>query len=73
MSECRFYPLCDMSDERCETSAQCSLFEAMPDVARLSEIADKMIWMPRVFPGRKHVGMGSMVELGVMVRRAIGR
>lgn len=34
MSECRFFPLCDMSDERCEASAQCAHYEPMPEVVR---------------------------------------
>lgn len=34
MSECRFYPMCDISDERCETSAQCAHYEPMPDIVR---------------------------------------
>lgn len=34
MSGCRYYPLCDMSDERCATSAQCAHYEAMPEIVR---------------------------------------
>ena len=34
MSECRFFPLCDMSYERCEASAQCAHYESMPEVVR---------------------------------------
>ena len=34
MSGCRFFPLCDMSDERCEASAQCALYEPMPEIVR---------------------------------------
>ena len=34
MNECRFFPLCDMSDERCEASAQCALYEPMPEIVR---------------------------------------
>lgn len=34
MSECRYFPLCDMSDERCEASAQCPHYEPMPEFVR---------------------------------------
>lgn len=34
MSECRYFPMCDMSDERCEASAQCAHYEPMPEVVR---------------------------------------
>ena len=72
MSECRYFPLCDMSDLRCEEHAQCSLFEAMPDVARLTEIADKMVNLPMAFPGKEYIAIDGMVKVGTEIRRALG-
>ena len=43
MSGCRYYPMCDMSDERCAASAQCAHFEAMPEVVRCR---DCVHWRP---------------------------
>ena len=59
MSECRYFPLC-------------AHYEPMPDVARLSEIADKMIGMPMAFPGAEYVSVDGMANVGMEIRKAIG-
>ena len=64
MSECRFFPLCGMSDERCEASAQCAHYEPMPEVVRCRDCG--RAWIDLFdenggFAGKANVGVRIML------------
>ena len=64
MSECRFFPLCDMSDERCEASAQCAHYESMPEIVRCRDCAKSELRGRRLYckAPMGHVGYAEVCE-----------